>query len=273
MPLHVEDPVEEVIARIDETRPDVLASYGAYLEMLFRTVASRGLSIHRPRLVMYGSEGMTEPGRRFIEERFGIPVYSWYNAVECFKIGFTCEERRGFHLHEDLCALRIVDAEGRSVPDGRPGEVVISNLVDRATVLLNYRLGDVGVLATEPCGCGRTLPLLADLQGRVEDFVVLDDDRLLHPAAIWGVVKNRPRLLRFQLVQHERRRFVLKMTTADRAAFEAEAASLVDALRGLLGPVTIEPVYVSDWESHAPGKFRPVLSHCVVASGPVAGAP
>jgi phenylacetate-CoA ligase len=272
VPVHVEDPLDQVIAKINETRPEVLASYGAYLEMLFRTVASRGLALHRPRLVMYGSEGMTEPGRRFIEERFGIPVYSWYNAVECFKIGFTCEARRGFHLHEDLCVLRLVDAGGRSVPAGQAGEVVISNLVDRATVLLNYRLGDVGVLATAPCPCGRSLRLLEELQGRVEDFVLLDDGRLLHPAAVWGVFKERPGVLRFQLVQHERRRFELRLTTADPAGFDAEAASLVDALRALLGPVTIEPVQVRTWEGHAQAKFRPVLSHCAVGAEPAPGS-
>jgi hypothetical protein len=47
-------------------------------------------------------------------------------------------------------------------PDPRTsGEVVVSNLVNRETVLLNYRLGDVAASLPDRCPCGRSLPLLS----------------------------------------------------------------------------------------------------------------
>jgi phenylacetate-coenzyme A ligase PaaK-like adenylate-forming protein/predicted lipid-binding transport protein (Tim44 family) len=138
----VDEPLEDVVATIDRLRPDVVRGYGTYLELLFRTAAAEGLSFHLPRVVVYTADGMTEEGRRLVEERFGVPVLSQYSAVEVFRIGYFCEERRAHHVHEDLCGLSVV-ADGRPVPDGEPGEVVVSNLVNRGTVLLNYRLGDV----------------------------------------------------------------------------------------------------------------------------------
>jgi phenylacetate-CoA ligase len=86
--------------------------------------------------------------------------------MEAGTIGFQCERREGFHLNVDLCAVRIVDAEGRTVPPGTSGDIVISSLDNRATVLLNYRIGDRGTLSPQPCPCGRSLPLLASLEGR-----------------------------------------------------------------------------------------------------------
>ena len=74
---------------------------------------------------------------------------SRYCAVESFKIGYFCEERTGFHLHEDLCHLRVLAADGREAAPGEPGEVVISNLVNHASVLLNYRLGDIATYSSE----------------------------------------------------------------------------------------------------------------------------
>ena len=68
-------------------------------------------------------------------------MLSRYGAVECFRIGYTCEHDEGFHIHESLCDLKIVGPDGTRLADGEPGEVVISNLVNRATVLLNYNLG------------------------------------------------------------------------------------------------------------------------------------
>ena len=59
-------------------------------------------------------------------------VMSRYCAVEAFKIGYFCEERTGFHLHDDLCHVRIVRADGTARRAGEPGEIVISNLVNHA---------------------------------------------------------------------------------------------------------------------------------------------
>ena len=133
----------------------------------------------------YAGDTMSDAGRRLIETEFGIPVLSAYNAVVCFKIGFTCERRAGFHLHEDLCDVRVVDQAGDDVPPRERGEVVVSNLVNRATVLLNYRLGDVARLEDEPCDCGRTARRLVDLEGRVDDLIELESGEYVYPTRVW----------------------------------------------------------------------------------------
>ncbi len=46
-------------------------------------------------------------------------------------------------------------------------------------VLLNYRLNDQGLLDPEPCPCGRSLPRLRGLQGRITDVIPLPDGREL----------------------------------------------------------------------------------------------
>jgi phenylacetate-CoA ligase len=145
--LSVLEPIESIIDELNRFRPHVLSGYGSYLGALFKTVAAKSIAMHLPRVVTYAAEAMSPDDRAFIEERFGVPVVSQYNAVESFKIGFTCEQRTGFHLHPDLCHLRVIRADGSSAAPGERGEVVISNLVNRATVLLNYRIGDLATMA------------------------------------------------------------------------------------------------------------------------------
>ena len=70
---------------------------------------------------MYMAEAMPPGGRELIEQDFGIAVMSRYSAAEAFKIGFYCERRTGFHLHEDLCHVRVVDEDGRRCPMASPG--------------------------------------------------------------------------------------------------------------------------------------------------------
>jgi len=240
-----------------------LIGYGSYLETFFRTLALREISMRPPKVLVYVAEGMTAEGKSFIEEEFGIPVLSQYNAVEAFKIGFTCEERNGFHLHEDLCHVKTVDTNGKKLNNGEKGEIVISNFVNRGTVLLNYRLGDVGSLSKEKCPCGRTLPLLSKLEGRVEDILFLQDGRFIHPRAVWAVIKKIEGVLKYQLIQHAPQRFELRLVTVDKDTYPLVVGRILDGLKELLGSsATIESAYFDDLKPKEGGKFRPVLSLC-----------
>ena len=156
---------------IDTVRPDIILGAGSHLEAFFRAAAARGGPKHRAKALLYTWDHMSPGGRKLIEDTFGMPVISKYSAMECLKVGFTCEEREGFHLHEDLCQLTIVDRNGKRLPDGEPGEIVLSNLVNRGSVLLNYRIGDLGRISTAACACGRTTQVLADLEGRTSEYV------------------------------------------------------------------------------------------------------
>jgi phenylacetate-CoA ligase len=262
MSVPISEPLDNVVAAINAYRPHVINGYGSYLEMLFRTVKARGIEMHLPRLIGYSADSMTEPGKRLIEEEFGIPVLSGYTAVEAFKIGFTCEERTGLHLHDDLTHVRIVGPSGENLPIGHKGRVVISNLVNRGTVLLNYQMNDLASLLSEQCPCGRTLRLLSDLEGRVEDIITLADGRLVDPRSVYSALVGLDALLQYQLIQHEPARFELRLAAVDQGTFQALSPAAVASLQRLLGQsASIEAVYYADRLPTGPGdKFRAVIS-------------
>lgn len=261
--LSVVEPFHSIVDEINRARPDVITAYGSYLETFFKAVHARRIDIHLPRLLIYVAESMTSEGKKFIENTFRIPVLTRYNAVEVFKIGFFCEQRNGFHLHEDLCHVKIVHANGEKAKIGEKGEVVISNLVNHGTVLLNYRLGDVASISGDQCSCGRTLPVLSELDGRVEDIIFLANGEFLHPRAVWNVFKSRNEILEYQLVQHEPTRFQLKLVTVNRQNYENIIERVANDLRDLLGPsAAIECEFHEELAREGSGKFKPVLSLC-----------
>ncbi|MBA3558067.1 MAG: phenylacetate--CoA ligase family protein [Gemmatimonadaceae bacterium] len=258
--ISIMDSVDEVVGALNAYQPNVIFGFGAYLELLFRVIAERKLRVHRAQLIVYGSEAMTLEGRRFIEDRFGTPVLSDYGAVESLKIGFLCEERAAFHLHEDLCSVRIVGEGDRELPEGQSGEMLISNLVNRGTVLLNYRLGDMAAITSSDCACGRQLPILASLDGRIADTVFVPDGRFIHQAAVWMVIKRNPAILSYQLIQHELGRFELRLMTSDLATFESLASEIALSMEIVLGAgTTVEPTFHEPLAAGERGKFRPVV--------------
>lgn len=258
--LSVESPVGDVIEAINAAKPTILSGYGSYLEMLFRHVHGHGIKMHRPSLVSYAADAMTPGGRRMINDDFGIPVLSRYSAVESFRIGFTCKEQLGYHIRSDLCDVRIVDVNGQPVDAGVSGEIVISNLVNRGTVLLNYRLGDIGAFSGRACACGRPMPLLKDLEGRTEDILHLSNGELVHPRAVWAQVGKHREVTRYQFVQHEIDRFELRLVTKCKSDYERIAPAIRASLTKQLFGARIDCVHRGSLAPSAGGKFRPVIA-------------
>jgi phenylacetate-CoA ligase len=163
-------------------------------------------------------------------------------------------------VHEDLCPVRVVRRDGTAADPGEQGEVVLSNLVNRATVLLNYRMGDLATWSANPCACGRTLGRLHDLDGRSEDILHTSDGRVVHPRAVWGALKQQPGLLQYQLVQGAPDRFELRLRTHDAAAYQRIAPNAVASLRELLGPsAQVEHTRADTLAPQSGGKFRAVV--------------
>lgn len=254
-PVMLDLPIDDVLERVASTRPEVLRGYGSYLEAFFRAVEARGSRLATPKVVVYYGDVMSPAGRRLIEERFGIPVVSRYGAAEALRIGFTCERRDGFHLHEDLCHVRLLDDDGREADEG---EVVISNLVNRGTVLLNYRLGDRARLDRSPCACGRTTVRVAEVLGRVADVIPLRD-RLVHQFTLGDTVGQFDELFSYQLAQLAPSQFELRLATEDELTYARVAPAVVEQVRRHLPGCEVVPAFRPGLVADANGKVRRIV--------------
>ena len=118
-----------------------------------------------PRVVIYGGDAISEPVRRMIAERFGADVISEYGAGEAQQIGVECERHYGLHVNSDLYPVRIVDEDGREVPDGRVRRcrgLEPRQSRDRPAQLPARGPGEEAGAAG---ACGRSLPLHVTARG------------------------------------------------------------------------------------------------------------
>jgi phenylacetate-CoA ligase len=253
------DPAEALTA-INEFRPDIVRGFGSYVEALFTQAVRGGQPFHRPQLVVYGGDPISAGARRMLREALGIEVLSGYGAVEAPLIGFECIRHRGFHLNVDVCPLRIVDADGRDRPPGESGDVVISDLANRTTVLLNYRLGDVAALIPEWCDCGISLPLLSDLQGRSHEWVEGHDGRPIHPQRIALPFSRDEEVWGYQVKQLAPGRFTALIVPASGADGGLIRTRVRERFASMVGPDESVEISLVDSLPRTPGgKVRRVV--------------
>ena len=262
--LDQEEPPDSAVERINRFRPHTLFGMGSHIGSLYRWANGRNTDLFRPKVIIYGGDRMADNDRELLESELGVAVVSIYQAVESLRIGFECEHRRGFHLSLDTLAVRVVDEQLDDVGPGDAGELVVSNLVNRATVLLNYRLGDRVRLEPEPCPCGRMLPTIELLEGRPSEAVLLPDSSTLQGGSILVALHGVDGVQQVQLEQEELRTFTVRAVLqrgTDRARAGEELASAVRSVLGADITVRVSPV---DQIPPGPGgKVQAVTSRCL----------
>jgi len=253
------DTPAKVAPRLDEFRPHLVKSYGSYLEELYTNLVSTGRSFHRPKVVTYAGDPISDPVRSLMTNDLGIAVISVYQAVELGSVGWECECQCGHHLNVDLYPIWIVDPNQREVPIGESGQVVASNLVNRGTVLLHYLLGDLARRLPEPCRCGRSLPLLSLVEGRATDWLRSASGRPVHPQAIRGMMSRLQAVRRYQLVQERPGHVKVVAVTAPGADREEIRSLVLAAGRRLEDPIDAEVEFAETLPRTEGGKVRALL--------------
>jgi phenylacetate-CoA ligase len=261
--LLADEPFDAAVERINRFRPDVVRGYGSHLGPLFRWAWERGRPLSGPKAVLYGADPMSEADRSVIEDRLGIPVLSTYQAVEALRLGFQCERRQGFHLDIDQVAVWVRGEDGRPVEPGGRGDLILSNLTNRATVLLNYRLGDVVSLGQRPCPCGRNLPTVDRIDGRCDDAVLLPDGQIRHSLVVLRPLFRIPGVVQVQVIQEELRRFRLRVVCAAGTDWKVAQQQLHTAMQAMFGPdILVQSERFDAIPPEPSGKVRAVVSRC-----------
>jgi phenylacetate-CoA ligase len=246
-------PIAATLDDLHAFRPHVIRAYGSFLEMLLAHVHACGAEFPRPALVTYSSDELCDEARRYVERELGVPVLATYEAIEAFKIGFECGHRTGYHLNVDLYPLRVEDGSR---------EVIVSNLVNRATVLLNYRIGDLATLSPDRCPCGRTLPLMSRLDGRRDGVLRRADGSPLLPMTASLVFVREPGVWQFQIREVAPLRLEVRIVAAPACDRAAAAARIAAALARELGDGAQVRVDVVDRiERTAGAKVRRIIAY------------
>ncbi|MGD9511894.1 MAG: hypothetical protein AB7X49_25490, partial [Geminicoccaceae bacterium] len=186
---------------------------------------------------------------------WGAPVREVYGCWEAGLLAWQCRATGLFHLCEDSVAVEIL-RDGRPVPEGERGELVLTALHCRTMPLIRYRLGDVVTRGPAPCPCGLPFATVAAIQGRMLDFFRLPSGRLLHPYELLVRLQEEGWVSRYRLVQERQDLIRIDLVPGPHFAPERLAAFQRRAAAVLRGEARLEARLVETIESAAGGKFH-----------------
>lgn len=262
-----EQKLNQFIATIRAKRPKMLFGYPSALSLLARHAEKMGVTMNDLgiKVAFVTAERLYVDQRTTIGRVFGCPVANGYGGRDAGFIAHQCPSG-GMHITAEDVIVELIDPQGAPVPVGTPGEVVVTHLATRDFPFIRYRTGDFAVLDDRQCACGRGLPLVREIQGRSNDFVVAANGTLMQGAALTYLIRDIPAIEAFKIVQETLLLTKVFLVVAD--SFDrARSAEVIASFKLRLGQsVDIQLEFVKEILPEKSGKYRYIISHVADAT-------
>jgi len=187
---------ERQIELMQDLGTTAIACTPSYFLHIMEVAEKMGVSIKNDTLLragVFGAEPWSLETRKRIEDATGIKAYDIYGTSEISGPLFTeCYVQKGIHVWGDMFLTEVIDPKtGEAVEDGERGELVFTTLHKYALPLIRYRIGDLSIMDSEPCDCGRTHPRIMKILGRTDDMLIIRGINVF-PSQVESVLMNIP---------------------------------------------------------------------------------
>jgi phenylacetate-CoA ligase len=191
-----------------------------------------------------------------ISEAFQCPVRETYGMSEAVAAASQCEAGR-LHLWPEIGVTEIRDGDQDASAE-EAGDLICTSLLNADMPLIRYRVGDCGRLAAEgtTCSCGRTLPVLAAVEGRKDDVLFTVDGRCI--GRLDPVFKTNLPVIEAQIIQEALDRVRVRYLPAPDYTPQA-GRSIIARLQERMGQVEVVLEAVEAIPRGTNGKFRAVI--------------
>ncbi len=255
----VQASLERQIEMLRNYRPDYIHGYAVSLGVVAREIIRRGIRDIAPRGVCTGAELVSRRTREIINTAFQVDMVDTYATIESGVIAFECSAHRGYHINMDGVVVEFLK-DGKRAQPGERGRVVITNLQSFAMPIIRYELGDVCVPSADSCPCGRALPLMSVVEGRVDDLVRTPSGKIISPNSITNTLEALEGINEFRVVQKSLDSMDVQLVKGRGFTMKVpnEVRQLLCELVG--SDVAIHVVVVEQIPAEYTGKIRSVIS-------------
>ena len=256
---HVTKPVSEQLAWLQRQNPKYLLTYPSNLETLLRLSQEKGVTLPDLRKVITMSEVLDQDVRDACQRIWGIPVTDSYSAQEFGQVALQCPDHPHYHVQSEMVLIEVLGPGDEPCGPGETGRMVVTDLHNFASPLIRYEVGDYAEVGG-PCSCGRSLPVLNRILGRVRNMAILPSGEQFWPQYHGSRLAKIAPVQQAQLIQRSVDEIQVNLVVA-RPLTAAEEDKLRETINEGLGhPFALSFVYVDEIPRAASGKFEEFVS-------------
>ena len=247
------------INAIVEFKPRLIRGYPSSLHFFVRLLKEKNVFSIRPKAIQTSSETLFPQMREEIEDVFRCKVYDLYGNGEHVSMISECSEE-GFHINQEYGVIEFLNEKGYDAKHGELAEMACTGLNNFSMPLIRYKIGDVAVPTNKKCSCGRGLPLVEHLEGRIDDLIITPDGRTIPPAGMTLAFEFSENIKQCQLVQNKKDELVINIVKSDQYGEKDHKFMLNEVRKRIGNEMKITVSFVDAIPRTNAGKLRFVVS-------------
>lgn len=253
--LTIRSTTEQQLAWLREVRPGYLLTHPTAARALAQLAMTEGVALAGLQAVMTMGEICSPDVRAAVAEAWNVPVHDAYSSQEVGYMALQCPDGDGYHLQSESAMVEVLNDAGLPCAPGRMGRVVATPLHNYAMPLIRYEIGDHAE-AGGACSCGRGLPLVTRIAGRVRNMMRLPGGGLIWPLLASQDYRDIAPIRQAQIAQVALDRLEARLVP-ERPLSAAEEDALRAKIVARIGHAfAIDFVYVDDIPRGPGGKFE-----------------
>lgn len=258
--LNVDEPINVQYAWLLKHQPSYLITHPSNLMALAWYAGGQAQKLHQLKQIRTVGETVSSVLREAVRSTFNCEIADMYSCQEAGYIAIQCLEEGNYHVMSEGIYLEVVDDQGLPVAAGQQGRVLITSLNNFATPLIRYEVGDMAIMGL-PCGCGRGLPVIKKILGRVRNMLVLPDGSIKWPYLSYALFVEEADIRQFQLIQHSLE-LVELCYVSKQVATQQQKKAITNILTTTLGyPFDIKFTHMKKIKRSKSGKHEDFISH------------
>lgn len=261
-----EDKMGSFAKKVISHKPKHINGYATSLFSFAKYVEKTRIEL--PSMVVSTTAEVLEPYcRQCLEKIFKNHVFDQYGCGECGSMAFECDAHEGLHIASEHLILESLMDAGRNYRDNK-GEVVLTNLDNYYMPFIRYKNGDIIETSDELCSCGRNLPLIKRIEGRISDVLATPTGKFVHLDYFTDLLdqtrwNDRYNIHKYQVVQQTKDKIVWNIV-AETIPSEKEIEKLLTIVEKYFTGVELKINFVEDIPNEPSGKYRYVKSNLQV---------
>jgi len=243
-------------------QPRCLLCYPSILSAMASNFLEQGTLLSGLQHIVSFGETLSQDQRDLCQQAFAVRPEDMYAAEEIGYIALQCPLHEHYHVQAEGVFVEVLDEQDQPCRPGEIGRVVVTPLHNFATPLIRYELGDYAEVGDQ-CDCGRGLPVLKRILGRVRNMLTLPTGGILWPALRSKDYASTAGadIRQVQLIQHSLEHIEVRLVVSPplQAQQELKLTALIQEALG--HPFSLSFSYLDEIPRSKTGKFEVFMSH------------
>ncbi len=246
------------VQALNRFKPHLIHGYPSSIYLLAKFILENDITLtFRPKMIITASETTLDFQKQIIENAFKCKNYIWYGNTEYAGHITECSYGK-LHVQPYHSYVRIVTPEGKDAKPGEEGFIVATNFTNTAFPLINYNTYDIVRVSKEQhCKCGQTGLIVDYILGRIEDYIVTPDGRMV--GRLDHLFKDAKYVRNAQLEQSTPEQIIIRIEREPGYNSKIEKIIEKEARKRLGNEIDIVFDYVTEIPKQANGKFKFII--------------